>query len=179
MCMLGRSLGCGTHSEFYVSDGAQLFSQAKAGKALRWGSEASGPARLASAFGATPLVNLLCASSGELRLHDRLWSITVGLLLLAEWISLGRLFAAVKEAYEGFGIGERFRPQPLNYRIVMSLDWRWCVAVGLLLAAGVILKDRWCPPRLARRINMVVLWAGFVILVASICLAFAPVYKTP
>lgn len=123
-------------------------------------------------------MSLLSASSGRLRLHDRLWSITVGLLLLAEWISLGWLFAFVKKAYEGFGIGESFRPQPFNYRIVMSFDWWWCVPVGLLLGAGVILKDSWCRPLIARRINMVVLWVGLVTLVASICLAFSPVYKT-
>ncbi len=124
-------------------------------------------------------MSLLSTRSEEARLLQRPWSITVALLSLAEWISLGWGIPLVKEIHAGFRVDASDFAWFYPYWIVMSFHWVWCIPVGVLLAAGVLLKDGCCPPPVARRINLVVFWAGIMIWAACVFVAFTPVHKVP
>jgi hypothetical protein len=50
----------------------------------------------------------------------------------------------------------------------MSLHWAWCIPVGILLATGIIVKDRWCSRHVAGVINLAVFLAGVALAVAWI-----------
>ncbi len=91
------------------------------------------------------------------------WSVAVALLSLAEWIYLGFATPIVRAIHAAF----RANPGDFGwpYPYVMSFHWVWCIPVGILLAAGIILKDRWCSRRVAGIINLTVLLAGVALAV--------------
>ena len=86
---------------------------------------------------------------------QRALSVTVALLLLAEWLYLGCVTPLVKEIQAGFGADARSFDWPYPY--VMSFHWLWCIPVGVLLATGTVVKDRWCSRSVAGLINLLFL----------------------
>src|SRR5262245_24321299 len=88
-------------------------------------------------------------------------SATVALASLAEWTYLGFATPAMKGMHKFFQADPREFDFPYPY--VMSLHWAWCVPVGILVATGIIVKDRWFSRNVAGVINLAVFLAGMVL----------------
>ena len=92
---------------------------------------------------------------------QRAFSAAVALFSLAEWIYLGCETPVLKAIYADFGADPREFDWPHAW--VISLHWAWCIPVGILVATGLILKDRWYSLRIARIINIIVFLAGLAL----------------
>ena len=67
------------------------------------------------------------------------------------------------------------KPEVIDFwDLTRFLHWSWCIPTGVLVAAGLIVKDRWYRPVVAGRINLVVFSEGLLIWGAcmSVVIAF-------
>jgi len=112
-------------------------------------------------------------------LPPRVFSITVATVIFAEWSCLGYYFPPVAAFREGLVTDFSSHWSPFLLSIVMSFHLSWCIPVGVLLAAAVIVKDWWCSPLVAGRINLAVFCTGLLIWIICIFVVFAPVRFSP
>jgi hypothetical protein len=99
----------------------------------------------------------------RITIHQAL-SVIIALLSLTEWICLGLATPIVRVIDADFraNLGDFDWPYPY----IMSLDWVWCIPVGILLATGLIIKDQFCSRRVAGILNLTVFLAGIALAVA-------------
>ena len=91
-------------------------------------------------------------------------SVTLALLTLAEWTYLGISTPVIKAMHADFRADPADFDWPYPY--VMSFHWVWCIPVGVLLAAVLTSKDRWCSCRVAVIANLAVFFVGIALAVS-------------